>query len=248
MLGPGVPLSPQTQQTPCLHTPNLLHCPQPPTAYAPGQVLFYQDPNTLQFVPLLFNQPNVPQTLPITNYSPQYVTYPEFDQQQMYIPPSTTLVEDCCSESGSDTSRESLQVVDVKAKEKSVERPHSQKFAFRSKQNKINEVYDALVRKYSKLRTLLSDDQVLRGPSVIRLHVKKYDALCQIEDALNAVEECPELIVTTVSIPMSMKNPNQKKGFLVYFKLLSTKMVPQAQRILRTFPEFRKCDVAVKKR
>merc|ERR1719411_570761 len=49
-------------------------------------------------------------------------------------------------------------------------------------------VSGSLVAKYSGQGILVDDDEVLRGPDVIRLHVKKYDALCSIEDALKAVE------------------------------------------------------------
>jgi len=116
------------------------------------------------------------------------------------------------------------------------------KFGYRSKQNKIDTVYAALVAKYTANETLVDQEAVLRGPDVIRLHVKKYDALCTIEDALETVESYIKIV--GVSIPLSMKNTFQKKGFLVYIKLDDVEKVGQAQTILRTFPEFKKCAVA----
>jgi len=116
------------------------------------------------------------------------------------------------------------------------------KFGYRSKQNKIDTVYASLVGKYTALDTLVDQNEVLRGPDVIRLHVKKFDALCTIEDALEAVEW--DIKIVGVSIPLSMKNTFQKKGFLVYIKLEKVEEVERAQSILQTFPEFKKCGVA----
>jgi len=119
------------------------------------------------------------------------------------------------------------------------------KYGYRSKQNKIDTVYVSLVAKYSGQGILVDDDEVLRGPDVIRLHVKKYDALCSIEDALKAVENKAGQKIIAVSIPLSMKNTFQRKGFLVYIKLASVAMIPEALDILHVFPQFKKCGVAV---
>lgn len=116
------------------------------------------------------------------------------------------------------------------------------KFGYRSKQNKIDSVYTSLVAKYTALDTLVDQNEVLRGPDVIRLHVKKFDALCTIEEALEAVEWYIKIV--GVSIPLSMKNTFQKKGFLVYIKLEKVEDVERAQSILQKFPEFKKCGVA----
>lgn len=101
------------------------------------------------------------------------------------------------------------------------------------------------MKKYTEQGILAAKEIVLRGLDTIRLHVKKYDALATIEDALSAVEAIPEVKIIGVSIPLSMKNQFQKKGFLVYIKLGTTSMVPRAQEVLRTFGEFRKCEVAL---
>lgn len=124
-------------------------------------------------------------------------------------------------------------------------RRRQQRFGYRTKQNKIDTVYEALVMKYTEQGILAAKEIVLRGLDTIRLHVKKYDALATIEAALSAVEDIPEVKIIGVSIPLSMKNQFQKKGFLVYIKLGTTSMVPCAQEVLRTFAEFRKCEVAL---
>lgn len=123
-------------------------------------------------------------------------------------------------------------------------RKSKKKYGFRSKQNMIDKVYLALVEKYEKRGILAGDDEVLRGDDTIRLHVKKFKALQRIEEALLAAERMDSITISRVSIPLSMKNQFQKKGFLVYVQVEKVWMVPLAQKIFRQFDEFKKCDVA----
>jgi len=125
-----------------------------------------------------------------------------------------------------------------------VPRKSKKKFGFRSKQNMIDKVYLSLVEKYEKRGILAGDDEVLRGDDTIRLHVKKFKALQRIEEALQAAERIDSVTISRVSIPLSMKNQFQKKGFLVYVQVEEVWMVPLAQKIFRQFDEFKKCDVA----
>jgi len=118
------------------------------------------------------------------------------------------------------------------------------KFGFRSKQNMIDKVYESISRKYENLGILASSDEVLRGDDTIRLHVKKFKALKRIQEALEAVEREPSIRISKVSVPLSMKNQFQKKGFLVYTQLADVSMVATAKRIFQQFEEFRKCEVA----
>jgi len=118
------------------------------------------------------------------------------------------------------------------------------KYGFRSKQNKIDKVFEALCQKYESLGILASKDEVLRGEDTIRLHVKKYKALNRIQEALEAVEREESIVISKVSIPLSMKNQFQKKGFLVYTRVQDVSMVNEAKRIFQQFEEFRKCEVA----
>lgn len=125
-----------------------------------------------------------------------------------------------------------------------VPRKAKKKFGFRSKQNMIDKVYLALVEQYERRGILAGDDEVLRGEDTIRLHVKKFKALQRIEEALQAAERMDSVTIARVSIPLSMKNQFQKKGFLVYVQVEKVWMVPLAQKIFRQFDEFKKCDVA----
>jgi len=124
-------------------------------------------------------------------------------------------------------------------------KPNNKKYRYRSKQNKIDAVYESLKAKYTDNGKLVDDDIVLRGDDTLRLHVKKFDALCKIEEALEEVEkEEPEIEIMHVSIPMSMKNKFQKKGFLVYLKLQSVGMIDRVKEIFQRYDEFKKCEVA----
>jgi exosome complex RNA-binding protein Csl4 len=108
----------------------------------------------------------------------------------------------------------------------------------------IDKVYDLLIRKYTEMGILAPDEEVLRGETTIRLHVKKYKALISIEAALESVEAVDKVTIKRISIPLSMKNEFQKKGFLVYVQVSDIKEVPIAQSVLRQFEVFRKCEVA----
>jgi len=118
------------------------------------------------------------------------------------------------------------------------------KYGYRTKQNKIDIVYNALQSKYEERELLASKEEVLRGLDTIRIHVKKFKALQRIEEALEAIDLESRIVIKRVSIPLSMKNQFQKKGFLVYVMFTDEWMVPIAQQIFRQFDEFKKCDVA----
>jgi len=138
------------------------------------------------------------------------------------------------------------QRAQVREQRKPITQPRrvKRKYGFRSKQNMIDKVFEALCEKYENLGILASKDEVLRGEDTIRLHVKKYKALKRIQEALEAVEREESVVISKVSIPLSMKNQFQKKGFLVYTRVQDVSMVDEAKRIFQQFEEFKKCEVA----
>merc|ERR1719392_107834 len=113
--------------------------------------------------------------------------------------------------------------------------------SYRSKQDMIDKVFLALSQKYTALGLL--ENKGLRGDDTIRVHVKNFNALTRIEEALIAVESHPKVKVSRVSLPFSFRNEFQKKGFLVYLKLEDVTMVPHAQTVFRQYDEFKKCGV-----
>jgi hypothetical protein len=119
------------------------------------------------------------------------------------------------------------------------------KFGYRSKQNKIDTVHENLEQRYSARGILAQKEEVLRGSDVLRLHVKKFDALTKIEQVLEAAEKIPGVTLKSVSIPLSMKNEFQKKGFLVYCQLSDVTLVEKVKQFFQSHPEFAKCQIAM---
>lgn len=118
-----------------------------------------------------------------------------------------------------------------------------QKRPHRSKQIRITEVHTKVSDIYEAKNLIASDDEVLRGPDTLRVHVKTWEGLQAIEEVLQEVEDK----VKRLALPFSMKNKFQKKGFIVYMKLKDVSQVPYVQSVFGRFPDnyFKKCDVAL---
>lgn len=119
------------------------------------------------------------------------------------------------------------------------------KFGYRSKQNKIDTVHENLEKRYAARGILADNKDVLRGEDVLRLHVKKYDALNKIEQILEKGEKLPNVSYKKMSMPLSMKNEFQKKGFLVYCQLSNVEHVDIVKKFFQSHPEFSKCQTAL---
>lgn len=118
-----------------------------------------------------------------------------------------------------------------------------QKRPHRSKQIRITEVHTRVSDIYEAKNLIASDDEVLRGPDTLRVHVKTWEGLQAIEQVLQEVESK----VKRLALPFSMKNKFQKKGFIVYMKLKDVSQVPKVQSVFGRYPDnyFKKCDVAL---
>jgi len=106
-----------------------------------------------------------------------------------------------------------------------------QKFGYRSKQNKIDAVLTNLQNNLAHLITCTGEK--LRGPDTVRIDVKRFSALQNIERLLEKVEEDETINIIKADFPVSQKNRFQKKGFIAYIKCAT---VEEAER-LRTFIE-----------
>lgn len=126
---------------------------------------------------------------------------------------------------------------------KPVASKQQQKRPHRSKQIRITEVHTRASDVYEAKNLIASDDEVLRGPDTLRVHVKTWEGLEAIEEVLQEVEDK----VKRLALPFSMKNKFQKKGFIVYMKLKSVSQVPYVQSVFGRYPDnyFKKCDVAL---
>lgn len=126
--------------------------------------------------------------------------------------------------------------------------PKVRKFRHGSKQEKIMEVYEAIQAKYTLQGVYAGEHEVLRGADTIRVHVKTFKGLNQIEAALQEVDDCPDVRLIKLATPFSMKNRYQKKGFIVYMRVEHESMVDSVKAVFKKYEEvFRKCDVAMPK-
>jgi len=153
---------------------------------------------------------------------------------------SPTFVASCSP--SQDSSVLSTQDVNAEAatlSEKPVaKRPH------RSKQMKITKVHTEVKENCVRKNIFADEREILRGPDVLRIHVKTWEGLDLIQEVLDEVES--EVAIAKITLPFSMKNKFQKKGFICYLKLQNEESVPIVQGIFGKYPEaFKKCDVAL---
>jgi len=99
-----------------------------------------------------------------------------------------------------------------------VNRSGQRKYSYRSKQDKIDEVLGRLRYKYDEQGKLSEQSEVLRGEDTLRIDVKRYTALQQIESVIDKIERDPKTELLRVDFPVSQKNRFQKKGFIAYLK------------------------------
>lgn len=236
----------QMQQVPCvpqmMQPYQLISFPAPmvaPMMQTPPMAVY--NPIQRQNHPLMEENGSFqPQNGPVDGNFQQWKRDPTYNwsQDQVFNPRTTQRLNSNLSVNNS------MKFNHVNRNLKNYPRKSKKKYGFRSKQNMIDKVYISLVEKYEKRGILAGNDEVLRGDDTIRLHVKKFKALQRIEEALQAAERIDSVTISRVSIPLSMKNQFQKKGFLVYVQVEEVWMVPLAQKIFKQFDEFKKCDVA----
>jgi hypothetical protein len=94
----------------------------------------------------------------------------------------------------------------------------TKRYGYRTKQDKIEQVYARVTEYFSELGVLVPEDHGVRGETVARVHIKKWLSLVKIEEAIARVQEDPRIKTVRVSAPLSMKNQYQKKGFLIYWE------------------------------
>lgn len=105
-----------------------------------------------------------------------------------------------------------------KEQRKKNQKGKQRKFSYRSKQNKIDVVLSNLKKQFALLGKLASKEEVLRGNDTLRIDVKRFTALQQIEKEIEAIEKDPRIQIIKADFPISQKNKFQKKGFIAYLK------------------------------
>jgi len=120
------------------------------------------------------------------------------------------------------------------------------KYGFRSKQKKIDKVRAEIKARFEEQGLFAQDGELVRGRDTVRIHVKTFQGLKEIQQALNDVERSSEVQIKRIACPFSKKNKFQKKGFIVYLKVESEAQVPKVQKLFENYQEsLKNCVIAV---
>merc|ERR1711879_1039968 len=111
------------------------------------------------------------------------------------------------------------------------------KFAYRSKQKKIDRTHRSIQEKFSALGLFARERELVRGDDTLRIHVKTFDGLTDIQTALNEIHNHMDIDIRRVAAVFSKKNRFQKKGFIVYLKVGSIAQVDTCMRLLDRYSE-----------
>jgi len=126
----------------------------------------------------------------------------------------------------------------TESKNNPVKRPH------RSKQMKIDKSHAELEETCRQWGVLADDNEVLRGEDVTRTHVKTWEGLDLIHEVLEEINDT--IPIARIALPISMKNPFQKKGYICYLQVQNLEDVSVVQSIFAQYPvAFKKCDIAL---
>jgi len=109
------------------------------------------------------------------------------------------------------------------------------KFGYRSKQRKIDRTHRNIQEKFSALGIFAKERELVRGDDTLRIHVKTFEGLTDIQTALNEIQNHKEIDICKVAAVFSKKNRFQKKGFIVYLKVGSVAQVDTCLRLLKRY-------------
>lgn len=123
------------------------------------------------------------------------------------------------------------------------------KYAYRSKQRKIDKVRSQIEEEFQEMGLFADEKELVRGDDTVRVHVKTFLGLTKITEFLNEVKDHKEIAITRIACPFSKKNKNQKKGFIVYLKVATVdQMLVVKDGIFPKYEEVLKSCVVAKPR
>merc|ERR1712066_1101906 len=111
------------------------------------------------------------------------------------------------------------------------------KFGYRPKQRKIDRTHKNIQEKFSALGLFARERELVRGDDTLRIHVKTFEGLTDIQTALTEIHNHREIEIRRVAAVFSKKNRFQKKGFIVYLKVGSIAQVDTCLRLLERYSE-----------
>jgi len=129
----------------------------------------------------------------------------------------------------------SFQNEDLPTTEGPVAGKRQKKFGYRSKQRKIDRTHRNIQEKFSALGLFSKERELVRGDDTLRIHVKTFEGLTDIQSALNEIHNHKEIEIVRVAAVFSKKNRFQKKGFIVYLKVGSVAEVDICMRLLKRY-------------
>merc|ERR1712117_146264 len=133
---------------------------------------------------------------------------------------------------------------EVMPKQESASGKRQKKFGYCSKQRKIDRTHRNIQEKFSALGLFAKERELVRGDDTLRIHVKTFDGLTDIQNALNEIHNHMDIDIRRVAAVFSKKNRFQKKGFIVYLKVGSVAEVDSCQRLLKRFGSLRNVAIA----
>merc|ERR1711881_837006 len=101
---------------------------------------------------------------------------------------------------------------------------------------------------FENLGLFAAEKELVRGEDTVRVHVKTFPGLTKIQEALNEIEEHPQIQVTRIACPFSKKNKKQKKGFIVYLKVATVEQKEMVQEIFGRYEDVLKNCVTARPR
>jgi len=129
----------------------------------------------------------------------------------------------------------SFQNEDLPTIEGPVAGKRQKKFGYRSKQRKIDRTHRNIQEMFSALGLFAKERELVRGDDTLRIHVKTFEGLTDIQSALNEIHNHKEIEIVRVAAVFSKKNRFQKKGFIVYLKVASVAEVEVCMRLLKHY-------------
>jgi len=121
-----------------------------------------------------------------------------------------------------------------------------QSFPYRSKQKKIDRVHKNISQKFSELGLFAAEKELVRGDDCLRIHVKNFNGLNEITEALNGIPD-EGITISRLAAVYSKKNKYQHKGLIFYLRLGSIEERERCEEYLAQFTNLKQIAVARKK-
>lgn len=111
------------------------------------------------------------------------------------------------------------------------------KYGYRTKQKKIDRAFQNLNKKLHSWGVLAEEKELVRGPTTVRVHIKKYSGLGKIHRVMIHINDVVQ--IQRVAVVLSRKNKDQYKGFIIYLRVATEQQMKTVQNIFRRHKEWK---------